>query len=183
MITERDMMRGVDWEFQDVTGWFASEKLWDVRLGWDGAEFWTRGGVRVDAPDWFKAGLPACEIDGGLVIPGETNDRAAADAVNYGRFPANARFAIYDAPQFEGNHQHRLLQIQARLLATTKPPHVFVVENSRLESLKQMAERVREILQRGGEGLMLQHPKAPYLRQRTAKLLKLKWCPQEFLYE
>jgi hypothetical protein len=122
-------------------------------------------------------------LDGGVFIPGELNDRAATDAVNFGRFPATAKFAIYDAPNFEGNYFRRVLRAQ-----TVVPKKGFVLKNAKfpritkITSNRQLAEMVQEILARGGEGLVLQHPKSGYIRARTSRLLKLKFEIPEYIY-
>ena len=64
MIDETKMALAVDWLGQSsLVGWWASEKLNGCRAVWDGENFWTREGRMIDAPDWFKHGLPKIRFD------------------------------------------------------------------------------------------------------------------------
>ena len=55
-----------DYQGQSVSGWLMSEKLDGWRVMWTGSEFVTREGNVLDAPEWFKAGMPVVALDGEL---------------------------------------------------------------------------------------------------------------------
>jgi DNA ligase 1 len=51
-----------------VADYLVSEKLDGVRGRWDGKVLWTRGGARINTPDWFTRGWPSVPMDGELWI-------------------------------------------------------------------------------------------------------------------
>ena len=177
MISEKQMMLANNWDYDDVNGWLATEKLWDARCYWDGKDFWSRGSLKVAAPDWFKSGLPNVHLDGGVFCAG--NEAEAIDAISFGRFPLHAQFAVYDSPLAHSNYLERMADA-AHWIRNCQ--HAFCVPVEKLSSRKQLAEKVQSVLARGGEGLMLHSPKREYITGRTCEMLKLKWCPTEFLY-
>jgi len=185
MIDESIMMLAKNWDWHDVVGWYATEKLFDARAFWCGKSFWSRGGLKINAPDWLSDWLPNMHVDGGVVCGyGKQFEAAAIDAVTHGRFPEDARFCIYDFPNLEGNYFERMsagYEIDG-IQNGWQGNNLEIVQPVKITSNKHLAEMVRDVLDRGGEGLMLHAPKGGYLRGRTSEMLKLKWCPQEFLY-
>ena len=180
MINESQMMLGRDWDFDDVTGWFASEKRWDCRAYWDGKTFWTRGGNEIYAPDWFKAGLPDRALDGGIYIEGEATDRPAVQAARSGNFPRTAKFCVYDSPSGLGFYDSRIMEARGLLKDSSCSATCGPVQ---VTGRKMLAEFAAEVLSNGGEGLVLQNPKCGYIRGRSSNLLKLKTVPADYLFD
>lgn len=171
MITERQMMLGSRWIGQPVRGWFASEKFDGCRAYWDGAALWTRAGNRIPAPAWFTAGLPA-----GLHLEGEIYTQrgdfhGARDAVAYGHFTPETRWVVFDAPQAAGNLAARLAAARAAVAGLA---HISVIEAQPVRSTAHLRELFQAVIQAGGEGLMLHHPRAAYRAGRVDTLLKVK---------
>jgi DNA ligase-1 len=47
-------------------GWWMTEKFDGMRLYWNGSEFFTRQGKKVNAPISFTSQLPKVQLDGEL---------------------------------------------------------------------------------------------------------------------
>jgi DNA ligase 1 len=169
------LMHGYDWSGQDVSGWWASEKLNGWRAYWTGARFLTRQGELLDAPAWFVDGMPDQVLDGELWAgPGTTHDQVNG-AVRSWNWRALV-FRPFDVP-IGGV---RIEAAQAILAGLRLPPHVRPVAYSQVESTAAAIRRMEETVAAGGEGLMLRKPGSAYYTQhRTGKLLKLvparKW--------
>lgn len=165
------MTLGRDWDSQDISGWFLSEKFDGCRAYWDGAQFWTRGGNIIKSPEWFTQGLPSsahldCEIWAGY---GQFT--ASRLAVQLGRFTAACRLIVHDCPTASGNWVERMA-VASHLIARTQAQVATTIvcrnEDHALDFLQQ-------VIQRGGEGLVARNPEvAVYETGRTSSLLKIK---------
>jgi DNA ligase-1 len=161
-MTERDMMHGVDWDgSQDVTGWYASEKLDGCRAYWDGERFWTRGGNIVAAPQ----SMPSVPLDGEFWA-GRGRLQEARLAVQHGRFTPSVRFVVFDAPQAPGDWMERMAYV--RTLG------VECVEGWTVRNVRHLCNELARIKESGGEGLMLHAPGTGYVVGRTKSLVKSK---------
>lgn len=173
-MTEKDMTLGTNYTRDvDPVGWFASEKLWDVRAYWDGSFLWTRGGNRIAAPTRFIAGLPkGMQLDGGI-YSGRGGQEAARRAVQYSDWTGKETFAVYDAPRAIGPWHKRIEA--AALLLDGRSPIARTVCGFKIKSREHLADIVSEVLLGGGEGVMIRNPKITrYETGRTANLLKIK---------
>lgn len=165
------MMLGNDWTGQPVRGWLASEKFDGCRAYWDGSALWTRGGNRINAPESFTAGLPADVHLEGEIYCGAGGFYAARNAVNYGDFTRDVRWVVFDAPLAAGNLNERLAVARAAVAGLA---HVSVIDPVPVRNDDHLRDLFQAVIARGGEGVMLHHPRAPYRRGRTEKLLKVK---------
>lgn len=153
-----------------------SEKYDGVRGYWDGTHLFTRGGNAVAAPDWFTAGWPALAMDGELWA-GHGAFGDAVSAVRQQR-PADAswramRFMVFDLPVHGGDFDARLLALHG-LLAGEDASRLVPVSHARVENDRVLQARMRQVVQAGGEGLMLHRGASPYRGERNDDLLKLK---------
>ena len=160
----------------DVADYWVSEKLDGVRGRWDGRALWTRGGHRIDAPDWFIAGWPAVPLDGelwtgrgrfdevsGIVRAGQRDDEAWRQV----------RFMAFDLPGHAGGFGERLVRLRVLLegagIAWLQP-----VPQYRVADAAALQARLQAVVSAGGEGLMLHHRDARYRAGRSEGLRKLK---------
>ena len=60
------MMLATDWEGEDPTGWWMTEKYDGIRAIWTGSQFVSRTGKVIPVPEFFKLGLPSFGLDGEL---------------------------------------------------------------------------------------------------------------------
>lgn len=160
-------------EDADLPKYWVSEKYDGIRAYWNGSELVTRNGNAVPAPGWFTANLPDVPLDGELwtgrgqfealartvrdVIPDEDGWRAV-------------RYMVFDLPAHPGTFDQRLAALgKLHLVAPAE-----VVTQFRVADRDSLERKLREIVDAGGEGLMLHHGDSYYVAGRSDDLLKLK---------
>jgi DNA ligase-1 len=160
----------------DPGGYLVSEKLDGVRAIWDGRELRFRSGRHVPAPAWFIDALPACSLDGELwagrnrfdVVSG-TVRRVAPDDELW----RAVRYMIFDLPGATGDFSVRATQI-ALLVRRSSTEVLGVVDQSTVSDRLSLRARLAEVVQGGGEGLVLHRADALWTAGRCESLLKLK---------
>jgi DNA ligase-1 len=164
-MTATDMHHGRDWAGEDISGWYASEKLDGVRAYWDGSTLWTRQGNPIEMPERIRADLPAfhvdCEIWGGR---GTFGDACAAAK---GNWRPGVRLVVHDVPQAAGDWLARMTSV----IFSAGLPAVGVRVIGDTESAMVMAA---EIIRGGGEGIVVRKPGINYRPGRGTSTLKLK---------
>jgi len=160
----------------DVGAYWVSEKLDGVRAYWDGRRLITRGGLPIQAPDWFVAALPSVPLDGEL-WSGRGRFVRLSGTVRQGHPDEAAwrevRYMVFDLPGMGAPFGERLRELQ-RLLAKAPGGHVELVVQDRVADPAALMERLRSVVAAGGEGLMLHRDDACYRPGRSDDLLKLK---------
>jgi DNA ligase-1 len=159
-----------------LAGYWVSEKYDGVRGYWDGQRLWTRGGIRVAAPAWFTAPLPAVPLDGELWA-GRGRFELATSTVR-SESPSDAawremRFMVFDLPAEPGDFDMRLAALR-KLLPIPAAPWVVPVAQQRATTHADLQALLTKTVKLGGEGLMLHRGSAPYRGERNADLLKFK---------
>lgn len=160
----------------DVAGYWVSEKLDGVRGRWDGHALWTRGGRRIEAPDWFVSGWPAAAMDGELWIArGRFDEVSGIVRARHrdDRAWRQVRFMVFDLPGHAGGFGERLLALR-RLLQDAGVAWLQPVPQFRVPDARALQARLEAVVAAGGEGLMLHHHDARYRPGRSAGLRKLK---------
>ena len=156
----------------DPAGYLVSEKLDGVRALWDGDMLRFRSGRRVAAPAWFLAALPREPLDGELwtarrgfdVLSGTVRRAEPVDA-EWRR----VRYHVFELPAGEARFEQRAARIQQLGGSVVVP-----VEQWRLASHTALRDKLRAVVEAGGEGLMLHRADAPVASGRSDLLLKLK---------
>ena len=150
---------------------------------WTGTHFLTRTGNVIDASEWFTTGLPDHEIDGELWC-GRGTFGTAQGMTKRGRDHKgweSARFMAFDLPM----HPGAFLDRAAALVKIPQTKTLRVVEHIEIRAAAELRAMYARIIGEGGEGVMLRDPAAPYRRERTTELLKLKstnaWALTELL--
>lgn len=160
----------------EVADYYVSEKLDGVRGHWDGRTLWTRGGNRVDAPEWFTAGWPAVAMDGELWIGRDRFDEVSGIVRTLGGdHPGwrEVRFMVFDLPAHEGGFGARV-RAMGSMLAAANVAWLRPVEQRRVTDAAELQARMRAVVGAGGEGLMLHHRDSRYRAGRSGDVLKLK---------
>ena len=158
----------------DPAGFLVSEKLDGVRAVWDGGRLRFRSGRPVPAPAWFVARLPDEPLDGELWL-GRGRFEALSGLVRRAE-PDDAgwrslRYACFDQPGLPGAFAARA----ARLAALARESGAFeAVEQRRVGSAAELRRWLREVVDGGGEGLVLHHAESAWRPGRSGALLKLK---------
>ena len=159
-----------------VGDYLISEKYDGVRAFWDGRVLRFRGGGVVAAPVWFTRALPAQPLDGelwlgrglfeqtsGIVRQSQPND---ADW-------RNIKYMVFELPNAVGSFEERAQQIEY-IVRDAHNPQLVAVRQFRLPDRSRLQHRLDEVVQAGGEGLMLHLASAPYETGRSDVLYKLK---------
>jgi DNA ligase-1 len=160
----------------DPAGWLVSEKLDGVRALWDGHALRFRSGLPVSAPAWFTALLPAEPLDGELWL-GRGRFEAVSGAVRRLQ-PRDdewraLRYAVFDQPGESGPFSERAKRLQA-LARGLASQQIQAVAQQRVADRQALSARLAEVVQGGGEGLMLHRADALWQPGRSNALLKLK---------
>ena len=150
------------------TGWLVSEKLDGWRCLWNGSEFVSREGNVFNAPASIKSSMPPVALDGELYV-GRGQLGKVAGAVRSADW-AGLAFMAFDLPAHTGSANDRI----AHLATTALPAFCKMVKHVRCESAGHLQEMFTDVVNGGGEGLMLRDPAAVYEPWRTGALLKMK---------
>lgn len=156
----------------DPKPYLVSEKLDGVRALWDGTTLRFRSGRPVAAPGWFLAALPKTPLDGELWISRRSFDELSG-AVRRAE-PVDAewrriRYRVFELPAGEGRFEQR-----ADKLKTLASDIVVPIEQQRFASKAELRAKLKQVVDAGGEGLMLHRADAPVASGRSDLLLKLK---------
>jgi DNA ligase-1 len=162
-------------EHHDIGGWWISEKLDGVRAYWDGKQFLSRNGNAFLAPDWFVDGLPEHPLDGELWVGRRQFQHTISIVRRTDRSEhwKKVRYVLFDAPGMDAVFEERL-----EYLRTTFPegehPHAVHLEHERCDTVEAVMEKLAEVEELGGEGLMARKPGSKYVAGRSSTLLKIK---------
>jgi len=156
----------------DPRPYLVSEKLDGVRALWDGTTLRFRSGRAVSAPAWFLTALPKTPLDGELWMGRRSFDELSG-AVRRTE-PVDAewrriRYRVFELPAGEGTFEQR-----ADKLKTLASDIVVPVEQQRFTSNADLRAKLKQVVDAGGEGLMLHRADAPLTSGRSDLLLKLK---------
>jgi DNA ligase 1 len=160
----------------DPAGYLVSEKLDGVRALWDGKVLRFRSGRTIAAPAWFTAKLPKEPLDGELwlargqfdVLSGTVRKAKPVDAewqkVNY---------MVFELSAGSGSFKDRALALDS-IVNTAAWPQLQAIEQTAVANRATLQAKLDDVVQRGGEGLMLHLANAPLVTGRSDVLLKLK---------
>ena len=160
----------------DVAAYWVSEKLDGVYAHWDGRVLVSRAGNHYNAPAWFVAGFPAQPLAGELWMGRGTFDKLSG--VVRRQTPDHAawrqvRFMVFDLPAHRADFNGRLQRLK-EIFATLDSPTIALVEQRRVASHDALMALLDEVVEGGGEGLMLRRAGSFHRAGRSADLLKLK---------
>lgn len=179
-------------------GWLVSEKMdgWQVR--WDAARqrLLTKGGVEMNPPPWFLEGLPGTTFVGELMLRTEDGsgwmDATAVAALRRQDSPLWSRATIFafDLPvvrdkfDFEARLKTMRSLFPGRgvlgawfswLWGSGGPrPDVRVIPQVAVTSHRDFVKRLRAVLRRGGEGVVMTDPTSLYNATKTRSQQRVK---------
>ena len=160
----------------DPAGYLVSEKLDGVRALWDGKVLRFRSGRLIAAPAWFTAKLPETPLDGELWIARGQFD-ALSGAVRKVK-PVDAEwqkvnYMVFELPDGSGDFKDRALSLDS-IVNTAAWPQLQAIEQTAIANRATLQAKLDDVVQGGGEGLMLHLANAPLATGRSDALLKLK---------
>lgn len=156
----------------DPRPYLVSEKLDGVRALWDGTTLRFRSGRVVAAPAWFLAALPKTPLDGELWMGRRRFDELSGAVRRTEPVYAEWRritYRVFELPAGEGTFEQRAGQLKALVSDIVLP-----VEQQRFQSNAELRAKLKQVVDAGGEGLMLHRADAPVASGRSDLLLKLK---------
>ncbi|TYK66151.1 DNA ligase [Colwellia echini] len=176
-----NIQHGVEYQaVDDISQYFISEKLDGVRGYWDGEKLMTRQGNLIQSPTWFTNKWPITPIDGELWIArGKFQSlmscvsKQQADENKSTSCWQNVRFMMFDLPEFNGNFNARVLQMQA-LLKKAPSLYLGMINQVKVLNNEELELKLTQVINANGEGLMLHRANAYYKEGRNTALMKLK---------
>jgi DNA polymerase/3'-5' exonuclease PolX len=187
-----------DPEFNPPVGWMASEKYDGYRARWmgkmkdkDKKVFLSRAKKLFNAHDLFKLAMPEENIDGELWV-GRENFQMMG--VVRKKVPIleewkQVQYIVYDLPDVKKPFSERITDLK-KIVKENKErwdsivstlPEEFQIEcplkmakQTLIESEEHMDKLYKDILKKGGEGLMIKDPDSLYEDKRSNYMLKVK---------
>lgn len=160
----------------DLDRYWVSEKLDGVRARWDGEALVSRRGNRFNAPVWFTEGFPRVPLDGELWMGRGTFERLSGvvrrQTPDGGEWHT-IRFMVFDLPASPATFDERLQRLRV-MFETVESPRIALVEQFRVADHDALMETLAQVVDGGGEGLMLHRGSAFYTAGRSDDLLKVK---------
>lgn len=173
----------------DVQDYWVSEKLDGVRCYWDGKQLWTRAGHPIPAPDSFTKDFPNEALDGELWM-GHGQFETISSLVRRQRSHPDdwkkVTYFVFDLPDLPLPFGQRLaylgkkISVLAENSETTSKkqqsliPHLQLVPQVRVNNHASLMKKMRQVVQAGGEGLMLHKDASLYRGFRSNDLIKVK---------
>jgi DNA ligase-1 len=161
----------------DPQGWLVSEKFDGSRAWWDGSRLRFRSGLPIMAPAWFTAALPAQALDGELWLARGRFEELSGIVRRQQPVDADwrrVRLLVFELPGAGGTFAQRAARIQQLSAQQPASSPWRAVEQFELPSAAALKARLHEVVNAGGEGLMLHRADALYETGRSPALLKLK---------
>eukprot|EP01124_Arcella_intermedia_P022236 TRINITY_DN3269_c1_g1_i4.p1 TRINITY_DN3269_c1_g1~~TRINITY_DN3269_c1_g1_i4.p1 ORF type:complete len:248 (-),score=54.34 TRINITY_DN3269_c1_g1_i4:53-796(-) len=168
-------MQGNEWNGEkDPTGWFISEKLDGFRAFWDGSNLISKNGVVFPAPNEFTSALPTnVLLDGELWVDYDALSKLISiTRKNSTELWKEVKYCVFDAPMHSGSYPER--HAFATKSITECGTNIRMIPIERCEGIEHLQNKLQQITERKGEGIMLYHPHAPYTPGRTSNVLKVK---------
>ncbi|KII90494.1 hypothetical protein PLICRDRAFT_39053 [Plicaturopsis crispa FD-325 SS-3] len=177
-----DLLLANKWDLEtgsDPTGWWISEKLDGVRTYYDGKKMISRLGNPFSPPQALLDKLPKDVTLDGELFGGRGEFQSTVSIVKTFNSPhwKNITFQIFDVPSMKDVPFEERLEYLQKTFGAGGPyasKEFVVVSHTRAESREHVLDKLREIEDLGGEGLMLRKPESLYEGNRSGTLLKIK---------
>lgn len=156
----------------NLSGWLVSTKYDGHRAMWTGAGFVSREGHALRVPASLACGLPATALDGEL-FSGTDHDEMQSILISGVDDPRweRVRFMVFDAPTVPGGKRERVAAIP---VLVADAPRAVAVAHEPVKSAADALARMTAEVARGGEGVVVCDPSAPYQVGRSRSALKMK---------
>ncbi len=171
ILLAKTYQRGVD-----VTKYLASEKFDGIRAIWDGMHLRSRKGNVISAPSWFIKNFPSTPMDGELWLAHgkfDTLSGAVRKDVPVDVEWQGISYLVFELPGAIGSFEVRAETIR-KIIDQAHIPHLKAVAQTRVKDEATLDTLLKQVVEKGGEGLMLHRADALYVTGRSDVLLKLK---------
>lgn len=169
-----DLMLLQEYKNQDLSGWVMSEKLDGVRGFWDGKQLLSRQGNPFNPPDYFLQHFPPFAIDGELFSErGKFEEISSIVRSTEPKGWYKLKLHVFDVPNAEGNLFERLATLE-RYSAENPTPYITIIPQIPIQDQAHLQHFYQDILNNGGEGIVVRNPNTAYIHGRSAQILKMK---------
>ncbi len=159
----------------ELEEYWLSEKLDGVRAYWDGQQLVSKNGHVYHAPDWFIADFPSQPLDGELwagrgrfeYLMTIVRDQEPSEEWR------RVSYQVFDMPVQGVSFSERVARLKI-LFRQINSPYIDLVEQLQVSSHQALMKQLDEVIELGGEGLMLHKGTALYIAGRSSDLLKVK---------
>lgn len=173
-VFSKDLMLAKKYENQAVKGWLMSEKYDGVRAFWDGKNLISRQGYKFSAPQEFIKDFPPFVLDGELFYKrGEFEATVSKIRSDSYQDWQELHYLIFDVPKAEGGLLERL-KILENYLKNQQVKHLKIIEQRQIQDFAEAEKFLAEVIDNGGEGVILLEPTMAYVAGRSEGFLKLK---------
>lgn len=160
----------------DLSQFWVSEKLDGVRAYWNGQKLISRQGTLYPAPAWFIAKFPTQPLDGELWL-GRGKFQPLLSIVRKKQALEQewqqVNYCVFDLPLLKKPFSQRLKKLQ-QIVRLADSPYLKLVKQFKVADEPDLMQTLAEIVDKGGEGLMLHRADALYHTGRNKDLLKVK---------
>jgi len=159
-----------------LNDYWVSEKYDGVRAYWDGNQLLTRAGNVIRAPGWFTSALTAEQLDGELWIARGQFDQVSGIVRRQKPLDSDwskVQYLVFDLPDSPLVFNQRLQRL-AVIIEKIDTPFVRLVKQEKVTTHALLMLKLDEVVESGGEGLMLHLGSSTYKNFRSDDLLKLK---------
>lgn len=159
-----------------VNHYWVSEKLDGIRGYWNGKQLFTRQGNLISPPQWFTKDWPHMTFDGELWSK-RGDFQNIVSCIKRKKIKEfcwkSIKLMVFDMPKIKGTFSDRI-KAMTTVLKPSPSPYLEMLSQQRLETKTELYQKLDEIVNNAGEGIMLHHQDATYIFGRNPKLLKLK---------
>lgn len=152
----------------DPTGWWWSEKLDGMKARWIKGRLITRNGISIDAPQWFLDSLPNVDVEGELYFGrGKFHKTGGLRAHRSSSSWKRVEFHVFDLVDYG-------LTFAERQVKLTEYKKLKLVKWYEIKSTSHLEEEFKNIVETGGEGVIIADPWGLYEDGRVEQILKYK---------
>lgn len=160
----------------DINEYWISEKLDGMRGYWNGKELLSRSGNKIYVPKWFIKLWPDVALDGEIWSKRADFENIISCVKNQqdnNQCWQQLRFMIFDLPNNKLPFDQRVTAMK-KVVTQVQSPYLAAIKQFRLTSISALNSTLQQVVEKGGEGLMLHHRNALYKQGKNNQLLKLK---------
>lgn len=156
--------------------YLVSEKLDGVRAYWNGQDFISKQGNKINAPKCFTINFPNQHLEGELWID-RGQFEAVAGVVKKEKASCNdwqdVKLMLFDLPKSKESFLQRYEEMK-ELVKNANSKYLYVIEQFKIANHQALEEKLKDVIKQGGEGLMLHKANSFYQANRNDDVLKYK---------
>lgn len=162
-----------EYDDENLSGWYISEKLDGVRGVWDGKVLKSRSGYKFSYPDEFTNCFPNFSLDGELYTKRGEFDKISSITSKIGEHSGwnEIKFHIFDIPDMNASFDKKYAKM-GDIAKNCK--NIVAIKQIVAKDNDEVFKLLDEVVKGGGEGLVARSPNLIYENKRSDKILKIK---------